>query len=76
MKTYRIPIDTSDPEIKAIWEAALRAAEEVAAWPAWKRNEQPVDEDCCVGDASRCRCSARVVAVSDEPEQTPWEDDQ
>ena len=33
----KIKLDVSDPEIKATWEAALAAREEVASWPAWKR---------------------------------------
>jgi hypothetical protein len=33
----KLQIDTSDPEIKAVWETALQARAEVASWPAWKR---------------------------------------
>jgi hypothetical protein len=35
----RIKIDTSDPETKAVWDTAVKAAEEVASWPKWKRGE-------------------------------------
>lgn len=48
--TNRIPIDTSDPEIKELWRAALRAAREVDDWPAWKHTEQPA-----VAEAERLR---------------------
>lgn len=34
----RIPI-VIDDETRPLWEAAQRAAAEVAAWPAWKHNE-------------------------------------
>lgn len=30
---------TLDAETRPVWESALRAAAEVAAWPAWKRGE-------------------------------------
>jgi hypothetical protein len=35
----KIRIDLSDPGTRATWEAAKRAAAEVAAWPPWKRGE-------------------------------------
>lgn len=36
----KIPVDTSnDPEARAVFDAARRAAAEVAQWPAWKRGE-------------------------------------
>jgi hypothetical protein len=35
----KIKIDTSDPETKAIFETAMRAREEVASWPAWRRGD-------------------------------------
>ena len=37
--TTKIKICLDDPEVRAIWNAALRAQEEVASWPAWKRGE-------------------------------------
>lgn len=40
-ETGKMLLDTSDPETKALWETAQRTAAEVAAWPAWKRNELP-----------------------------------
>lgn len=62
-----IPL-TIDDETRPIWECAKRAAAEVAAWPAWKHNELPKDDDCCVGDVTRCRCAAgaKQLAMSDE----------
>ena len=33
----KIKISLEDPETRAIWNAALRARDEVASWPAWKR---------------------------------------
>lgn len=41
----RVQIDTSDLETRAVWETAQRAAEEVAAWPAWKRGEEPSSDE-------------------------------
>lgn len=35
----KIKIVLDDPEIRAVWEAALAARREVASWPAWKRGE-------------------------------------
>lgn len=35
----KIKISLEDPEIRAVWNAALRARDEVASWPAWKRGE-------------------------------------
>jgi hypothetical protein len=35
----KIKISLEDPETRAIWNAALRARDEVASWPAWKRGE-------------------------------------
>ena len=65
---------TLDDETRPIWEAAQRAAAEVAAWPAWKHNKLPRDEDCCVGDVSRCRCAVgQPVAKRDEEEQQ-WQE--
>lgn len=49
----KMQLDTSDPHTKAVWECALRAAEEVAAWPAWKHNEVP-DKDCLGPDLQGC----------------------
>lgn len=46
----KIAIDTSDPETKATYDAAVAAREAVAAWPAWKHggtlgdNYDPVAE--------------------------------
>lgn len=69
---------TLDDETRPIWEAAQRAAAEVAAWPAWKHNELPRNEDCCVRDVSRCRCAVgQPVTKPDEEEQQwheTWED--
>lgn len=62
-----------DDETRPIWEAAQRAAAEVAAWPAWKHTEQPADDDCCVGDRSRCRCAPEHGGWSDEDvEREKW----
>src|SRR5271163_2525555 len=33
----KIKICLDDPEVRAIWNTALRARREVASWPAWKR---------------------------------------
>ena len=42
----KIKISLEDPETRAIWNAALRARDEVARWPAWKRGEDaPSIED-------------------------------
>ncbi len=35
----KLRIDTSDPETRAVWQAVLRARDEVASWPAWKRGD-------------------------------------
>jgi len=37
--TPRIPVDASDPEVRAVMDAARRAQEEVRSWPAWKRGD-------------------------------------
>jgi hypothetical protein len=37
----KIKILIDDPETRAVWETAQRAKVEVAAWPAWKRGDQP-----------------------------------
>ena len=37
----KIKILIDDPETRAVWEAAQRAKQEVADWPAWKRGDQP-----------------------------------
>ena len=37
----KIKLDTSDPETRAVWEAAQRATQETANWPAWKRGDLP-----------------------------------
>jgi hypothetical protein len=37
--TAKIKISLEDPETRAVWNAALRARDEVASWPAWKRGE-------------------------------------
>lgn len=34
--THRIAICLDDPETRAVWDAAVQAKAEVAAWPAWK----------------------------------------
>jgi hypothetical protein len=39
----KLLITLDDAETRAVWETALRAHYEVAAWPAWKHNEQPKD---------------------------------
>lgn len=35
----KLTLNTSDPETKAVWDTVLRAKEEVASWPPWKRGE-------------------------------------
>ena len=35
----KIKLDISDPETRAVWEAAQRATQETADWPAWKRGD-------------------------------------
>lgn len=70
----KLPL-TLDDETRPIWECAKRAAAEVAAWPAWKHNEVPRDEDCCVGDVTRCRCAVGKgqLAMSDaDVEREKW----
>ncbi len=43
----KITIDLSDPETRAVWDAALRARREVEAWPCWKRGgHEPLDGKC------------------------------
>jgi hypothetical protein len=43
----KIKISLDDPETRAVWNAALRARDEVASWPAWKRGEDdpPVESE-------------------------------
>ena len=43
----KIKISLEDPETRAIWNAALRARDEVASWPAWKRGEDdpPIESE-------------------------------
>lgn len=68
-EAYRAKLELIlDDETRPIWECAKRAAAEVAAWPAWKHNELPSSDDCCVGDVTRCRCAvgAKQLAMSDE----------
>lgn len=36
----KIKIRLDDPKTRAVWDTVLRAREEVAAWPAWKRGEE------------------------------------
>jgi hypothetical protein len=36
----KIKISLEDPEIRKIWEGALKAKREVESWPAWKRGEE------------------------------------
>lgn len=43
-----VKICLDDPEVRATYEAALRARDEVASWPNWKANE--------------CRCSTEAPA--------------
>lgn len=60
-----------DDDTRPLLECARRAAVEVAAWPAWKRTEQPrTDADCCRGDLRMCRCVA--VERSEELEDEEW----
>lgn len=40
VRDRKIPLIIDD-ETRPLWECAKRAAAEVAAWPAWKRNELP-----------------------------------
>lgn len=35
----KVKIVLTDRETRAVWLCALRAAREVASWPAWKRGE-------------------------------------
>jgi hypothetical protein len=37
----KLQIVIDDAETRALWNTALRAKAEVAAWPAWKRGETP-----------------------------------
>lgn len=51
-----------DPESRTAYDAAKRLLE---------LREPSVDlviadDDCCVGDRSRCRCAARQLAMTDE----------
>lgn len=50
----KVKICLDDPETQAIWNAALRAREEVASWPAWKRGEDepPIEDQASVPSAS------------------------
>ena len=48
MPAFKIKLDTSDPEVRRVFECAKRTAAEVAKWPAWKANE--------------CRCDVADVA--------------
>lgn len=41
----KIKIRLDDPETRAVWRAALRARDEVARWPAWKRGEVAAGSD-------------------------------
>lgn len=54
--TCRIAV-VIDAETRPLWETAKRAAQEVAAWPAWKHTEQP--KETAVRPASKKR---RVTA--------------
>jgi hypothetical protein len=38
----KLKLDVSDPHTRAIWETVLRARDEVASWPTWKRGESDV----------------------------------
>lgn len=72
----------STPEGKRLWDAAAKAAKEVATWPAWKRGDysaltyachvcgmEPLvrDEPCPVCQPDAV-CSCCRGAGSDEPE--------
>jgi hypothetical protein len=41
----KIKISLEDPEVRAIWEGALKAKREVESWPAWKRGEEVAPAD-------------------------------
>lgn len=74
VRDRKIPLIIDD-ETRPIWECAQRAAAEVAAWPAWKHTEQPRDEDCCVGDVTRCRCvgvQPPVAMTDDDVDREKW----
>jgi len=43
----KLKIILDDPETRAVWETAKRAAAEVASWPAWKRGDPPKACPCC-----------------------------
>jgi hypothetical protein len=49
----KIKICLDDPETRAIWNAALRARDEVASWPAWKRGEDdpPIENKASASSA-------------------------
>lgn len=53
----KIKIDTSDPETKKIWEAALAAKREVEGWPAWKQGHlvrEEVESDFNIDRCDAC----------------------
>lgn len=33
----KLRLRLDDPHVREVWETILRAGDEVAAWPAWKR---------------------------------------
>ncbi len=35
----KLKLKIDDPHTRKVWEAILRAKEEVASWPAWKRGD-------------------------------------
>lgn len=53
---------TIDDETRPLLETAERAAAEVAAWPAWKRNELP-REETAVKTSKKRRIQYREAAV-------------
>lgn len=54
-KALRLQLDTTDPDTKAVWEAAKLAKAEVASWPAWKRGEDVFDGEPDTKRSRECR---------------------
>lgn len=75
----KLGIRLDDPETRAVWETAKRAAREVAAWPAWKHNELPgrgvdalFDRSESVLSAHPMRWSGPAAPISEPVSDDGW----
>lgn len=60
----RVKVSLDDPQTRAVWETAQRAADEVASWPAWKRGDVAVPPDSPDRSDVECGC-ARPITTDD-----------